>query len=331
VAQDGAIEPVSSASGGKEEPPKAKLSARVKSRVESSRERLEAERQRRHSVDATIRVVERDRSAGGSLLAGAIAFRIFSVLVPFSLVLVALMGAVSTYDAGTPGDAARSFGLAGATANSISSVSSDSKGTWWIAMLVGGGALLWSAGSATKVLKGAHALAWGIPLSALRTRVHERFVLVGFGFLVVAISVTLAWVRTVKPLGIVLVLALGMAAWSLFWLAAAILLPHGPVPWWRLIPGAILFGAGIEALHVVTIVYFAPKVDSASQTYGQLGVALALLGWLFVLSRLIVATAMLNSTLAERSQAHSSDHERESLHDPAAEIDIPGKRHQAAS
>jgi membrane protein len=64
-----------------------------------------------------------------------------------------------------------------------------------------------------------------------------------------------------------------------------------------LVPGAILFGAGIEALHVVIAYFIAPQAGSKQGTYGSLGIAAALLLGLFLISRLITATAILNAVL----------------------------------
>jgi membrane protein len=54
------------------------------------------------------------------------------------------------------------------------------------------------------------------------------------------------------------------------------------------------------ALHMISVYALARRVESASELYGSLGVAAALLAWLYLLGRLLVASALLNSTLWER-------------------------------
>ena len=44
--------------------------------------------------------------------------------------------------------------------------------------------------------------------------------------------------------------------------------------------------------------HVAEKIERASETYGSLGVAFTLLFWLFVISRVIVASAILNAAVA---------------------------------
>jgi uncharacterized BrkB/YihY/UPF0761 family membrane protein len=62
----------------------------------------------------------------------------------------------------------------------------------------------------------------------------------------------------------------------------------------------LLFGAGFEAFSVTVSLWFAPRAARASTLYGSLGVALVLLGSLFLFARLAVAAAELNATLMER-------------------------------
>ena len=46
------------------------------------------------------------------------------------------------------------------------------------------------------------------------------------------------------------------------------------------------------------MLFIAGRIERASETYGSLGVAFTILFWLFVVSRVIVASAMLNAALA---------------------------------
>lgn len=84
----------------------------------------------------------------------------------------------------------------------------------------------------------------------------------------------------------------------MIWLGVASLLPHGDAHWKALIPGALLVALGVQVIHLGTVLFIAEKIERASETYGSLGVAFTLLFWLFVISRVIVASAMLNAALA---------------------------------
>ncbi len=59
-------------------------------------------------------------------------------------------------------------------------------------------------------------------------------------------------------------------------------------------------GVGLSVMQVVTQVYLPSKVDRASSYYGAIGVAFAVLAWLFILGRLVVASAELDALVWAR-------------------------------
>lgn len=85
-----------------------------------------------------------------------------------------------------------------------------------------------------------------------------------------------------------------------FWLLISMRLPHRDATWIALLPGAVLFAVGVEILNAVSAYFIVPEAETKQGTYGSLGLAAALLLGLFFLSRLVVATAVLNATLWER-------------------------------
>ena len=99
--------------------------------------------------------------------------------------------------------------------------------------------------------------------------------------------------------GLPLTIAL-LGGFFLLWLAVSSELPHPEGLSWRaFIPGAALVAAGMEAIHLATVLYFSHKAEQASASYGALGAALVLLLWLYLLGRLIVAAAFLNAAVWE--------------------------------
>ncbi len=69
---------------------------------------------------------------------------------------------------------------------------------------------------------------------------------------------------------------------------------------------------GFAALRIVTIVWFANRLDRVDDLYGALGVATVFLAWLFIVARLLVAGASLNATLwlgRQDAQAGTSEAE----------------------
>ena len=97
------------------------------------------------------------------------------------------------------------------------------------------------------------------------------------------------------------VVCLVVLVYFVIWLGASRLLPHAAdAPWTALIPGAVLFAAGVEAVHLFTALWLSREIDHASRTYGSLGVAASLLGGLYLFGWLTVASAMLNASRWEK-------------------------------
>jgi len=65
---------------------------------------------------------------------------------------------------------------------------------------------------------------------------------------------------------------------------------------------AVLFRRRNRGAAPCHVYYFAPKLTRAPTLYGSLGTAATLLAWLFVLSRIVVASAFLNATLWRRRE-----------------------------
>ena len=70
-----------------------------------------------------------------------------------------------------------------------------------------------------------------------------------------------------------------------------------------LLPGALMVGSGLWLAQLFSVYVLAHRIDKASELYGSLGVAAALLAWLYLLGRLMVASAMLSATLWERRRS----------------------------
>jgi uncharacterized BrkB/YihY/UPF0761 family membrane protein len=299
-------EPVGLEEPREDEPEAPGRVARLRNYAEDVADRtvmsLRVARGRSKLVDAVWSTGEHDRRAVGSVLAGAVAFRLFVYLLPLFLAMLTLVGlVVGGFDDDAVRDAGDNLGMSSYIIDSVVSAGEQSQRTlWWLVPLA-----LWaiySAGASTvRVLHAIHALAWSQPPSRLRNTPAAA----GAAFLVAAATVALValsqWAREVSPgvgLGAVLVEILPLSA---LWFVVSSRLPRDPrAPWTALIPGALLVGVGMWLTHLVSVYYLARRIDHASELYGSLGVAAAILAWLYLIGRLMVASAMLNSTLWER-------------------------------
>jgi membrane protein len=94
------------------------------------RTRVEAARARHGAVDVGFAVVERDSAIGGGLLAGALAYRLFVLLLPTALLLVSGLGLYADAADQPPSKVAKEAGLHGLIASQVAS--SASSGARWI-------------------------------------------------------------------------------------------------------------------------------------------------------------------------------------------------------
>lgn len=257
--------------------------------------RADAARRRHAWVDLGFRVYDRDSEVGGSILSGALAYRFFLWLLPYTLVLVAVLGIAADVADETPEETADEVGLANfVTATVARSASSSNR---WYALVIGIPVLLWLTRSLLRSLIGVHRLVWSDVLE--RTPKPTLLATVRLLLWLVTALALVPLVKLVLPGDLVAVLLCG-ALYACLWLVLTIYFPHRVTPWKALIPGAVLFGVGAEVIAVVTTYVVGPYASSRESVYGVLGLAAALLLILFFVSRLIVATAVLNATLWPR-------------------------------
>lgn len=273
--------------------------ARIAARSRLLAERAEAERGRHASVDAVFEMVDRDGEAGGGIIAGALAYRFFIWLLPLALVSVAGLGIASDAASESPEETARKLGISGLVSSSVANAAEGP--ARWYALLIGVPILVHVTRSLLRALIVTHRLLWqdtraDAPKPTLAATVRLLVLLLGFSVVGTVASAMRAW----SPGPGVLVTLLSVVPAAALWLAITLRLPHRGTDWTALVPGAFLGAAGLQLLHVFTAYVLAPYAVAKQGTYGALGAAAALLFGLFVLSRLVVAAAVLNATLWER-------------------------------
>ena len=268
-------------------------------------ERAQGERSKHRSLDAVYEMVDRDGEVGGGIIAGALAYRLFIWLLPLALVVVAGLGIAADARSESPREAAGEVGLQGLISSSIASAADSPKR--WYALLVGIPVLVWATRSVLRVLIGAHRLVWTDERSrAPKPKLVPALRLLVLLLCLVFVSTVASAVRAWSPgPGLIVTLA-AVLAYAGIWLLITVRLPHHETDWTALIPGALVFGVGIELLHVVIAYFITPYAIAKQGTYGALGIAAGLLVGLFLISRLIVASAVVNATLwARQSRAGS--------------------------
>jgi membrane protein len=277
--------------------------------VDRLAERALVERERHDSVDALFDMADRDGDVGGGIIAGALAYRFFIWLLPLALIAVAGLGFAADAASETPEETAESIGLGGLISSSISGAA-DSPNRWY-ALLIGVPALVWATRSLLRVLIGAHRLVWSDlraaapkPTLAATLRLLVLFLALG------VVSATASALREASTPAGVLGTSFALVPYAALWVLVSVRLPHLDAPWTALVPGAAIVAVGMELFHAAIAYVITPWAVAKQGTYGALGVAAVLLVGLFLISRLIVAAAVVNATLWERRGAASPQQAR---------------------
>jgi uncharacterized BrkB/YihY/UPF0761 family membrane protein len=145
-----------------------------------------------------------------------------------------------------------------------------------------------------------HALVWQVPRTRLQSANRAALGYILLVTVLLALSLGVSALREHFALWGTVALVLYTLVPLLFWWFASWWFPHRPCPLIALAPGAALFAIGVALLHVVTLVWFPHHLESKSETYGTIGVAIALLLWAYLLGRLITLAAVLNAALWAR-------------------------------
>ena len=256
-----------------------------------------------HALDA----LDRERLAGGSLLAGGLAYRLFFWLVPLSLVFASVLSFWEREDPQGLENAAEDFGLsASAVATSTEAIEQSANGRWYF-LIVGLALLMWFAIGVVRALRISFAVAWGVRPERMRRPILAGAVFTLLATALILVSGATQWAREqlgaegLLPTIALVVLYAGVALWMMN------LLPHADASLTELLPGVVLVALGAQAMHLVVALYLGPKLGRSSELYGALGVATVILLWLYFTARLVTAAAFLNAALWERKRRKEAD------------------------
>ncbi len=265
--------------------------ARATRSVEDTRRRLEAARPRSRWIDVAFRSYEHDTSAGGAVIAGALAFRVFLFLVPYVFVVVVGVGYAADAAEEDPGRLARDSGIGGLVAKAVAGAATLSGFERVTALVVGTLALFLGARSLVKVLRLSYGMVWNVRPSKLKKTTVPALALVGFTTVGIVVASIAGQLRTDGFVVGLLVYVLTTAVPFGMWLVASWYLPRRARTWQELMPGALMFALGVQVLHLITVLWIAHLLESKTDTYGAIGAALAILLWAYLLGRVITASS----------------------------------------
>jgi uncharacterized BrkB/YihY/UPF0761 family membrane protein len=275
---------------------------RVNQTIDATRARLESARPRSKWVDVGFRAWEHDTGAGGAIIAGAVAFRVFLFLVPYVFVFVVGVGFAANAADENAAQAARESGIGGLVAKAVGGAAHLSGFERVTALGVGLFALFFGAKALLKVLRLSYGMVWNVRPSKLKKTTKPALVLIGLTTIALATAALIGDLRHGSLVLAVVGYALTTAVPFGLWLFASCWLPRRALTWQELVPGALLVALGTQVLHLVTVFWIAHLLESKTDTYGAIGAALAILLWAYLLARIVIAAAVLDAALWLRRQ-----------------------------
>ena len=278
----------------------------MRSRVDAARARgvalrdeLEAQRPFHASIEVCFSWIVRDKEIAGGVLGGGLAYRFFFWVLSLTVLLAGGLGLASASGADVAGDS-REAGVTTALASVIASAAEQSESKRWWLIVTGLVLFLWFSYGLLRALHLVHAAAWRISPPPLRNLPRAVGFVVAAPIVLLTATGAAGWVRahTANPVGLAATGAIGIG-FGAIWLWVSMYLPSKEVPWTAFLPGAILLGLGLEALHVFATYFLGTKLANASELYGVLGLATTALFYLFLVGRGVVWAAELNAVVWE--------------------------------
>jgi uncharacterized BrkB/YihY/UPF0761 family membrane protein len=257
-------------------------------------------RARHASLDLGFHVAERDSDIGGALLAGALAYRLFVLLLPTTLLLVSGLGLYAGASDKTPAEVAQDAGINGLIANEVASTASGrARGLVFVLMIP---AVFYATTTLYRALAKVHALVW--EGSARGVRLAPRGVVTLLAEIAVQFAAveTVGWIRRDDRFAGIAALCVYLVLVGGAWLLVSLQLPHRDAHWTALLPGSAVFGIGLLFVNVFNVYVTTRLVEGRANTYGALGIAAALLFSLVLVGRVMIVSAELNALLHERRE-----------------------------
>ena len=255
----------------------------------------------RPAAEVGWQTARRDTAIGGSVLAAALAYRIFIWLLPLALVLVLGLGWVADTSS-----LLNESGIGSYVAGSVSAAT-ENVSTWAriTGLVVGVFVLLYETYVLLRAIRAVTAIAWGLPIRRTTSPPRDTLVFLAgaLGFAVTASAGATIRRQLDFPVDVVAWVASWALLSAIFLAFAWWLLPHGATRWTEVAPGAALVGLATILIGVFNWLILYPWLSQKEETYGVLGVAAGLLFSFFLIGRTIELSASLNAVLTERRAA----------------------------
>jgi membrane protein len=251
-------------------------------------------------LDTALAVNERFGAVGGGPLSSSITLATFLSLFPLLLVLISVVGFVSSGDVEFTDRVIRDLGLQGEAAELVESAIGSAEDSRRAASILGFLGIVWAGTGVIGALQAALNAMWQVTGRGLVDHlVKLRWLVIAGSMFVVSAGLGALRSFLPGPLSPVAVV-LGAVVTTLLFLWTYTNLGNNRVGWRAHLPGALVVAVGFEALKLLGSVYVPRAVSGSSALYGSIGVVFAVLAWLALYARLIVYGAAYNVVRYER-------------------------------
>jgi membrane protein len=231
-------------------------------------------------LDELVRLEVIDRSL-------ALASKLFVAIIPLSIILKAIAPGSGNFG----DDLVRRFGLSGSGAHATRQLFATGGEVRGAVSVIGILIVLYSVLSFTRALQRVYLQVWRLRPQLPEALIRQLTWMAGFCLYTLVLSPLrdLEHRHNVASLYAPSAIALG----ALFWLWTPRVLLGNRISWHRLLASALLTTVG-NTLYAVGTALFLPSIMTTNaERYGLIGVAFALVTWLFVYAAVIVVAACL--------------------------------------
>ncbi len=245
-------------------------------------------------LDVLLTITGRFGAIGGGPLSSSIALSTFVSLFPMLLVIIAVVGFVSSSDSSFALRLVDDLGLRGTAAETVRDAIDTAEGSRRAASAIGLVGLLWSGLGVVGSLQAALNSVWQVQGRGMVDKLVALRWMAGAGALFLATAALGPVLRLAPGPAKPLTVLLGLLLTTVLFVWTYTSLGNINVAWRTHLPGALVVAVGVEILKAIGSLYVPRAVSTASALYGSLGVVFAVLAWLLLYGRLIVYGAVVN-------------------------------------
>jgi hypothetical protein len=260
---------------------------------------VERRRSKSLPMDLACTYVERDREQLTAILGSAIALRLFLFMVPTVAMVVAII--VLVFGPGGLEQLLQQASVTAELAQEVNNSTDASTSTLLLTIVTSAWLAAWAGRNLVIVLAACSGTAWRLAVAERRATLRVAGVVTMLVFaIVVTASVTNRLRSDFGIAGSTTSWFVGGIAFTSAWFAVMWVLPKGTPDPGAVIPGAALVGVSLTVLQWFMQFYLPSKLERSSELTGSVGTAVAVLGSMFLIGRVMASSFVVNSVIFER-------------------------------